>query len=349
MLVNRPEPALAPTAALSQGRRPTSDSDEPAMTPPNAAPIITVFGGGGFVGRYVCEALLKAGARLRVAERHPRRAMFLQPLASVGQLSFTTADMARPDSVARAVDGADAVVNLVGVFAGNLDAVHVEGPRRAATQAAAGGAKAFVHVSAIGADPQSPSQYGRTKGEGEAAVRAAFAGATIIRPSLVFGAEDQLTNRFAALARLPLLPVIAPARRFQPIFVGDLARAIAAAALDPARHAGKTYDLAGPEVMTMRELNAAIARLAGQSPELVDVPDFAASALATLGFLPGAPLTRDQWLMLQRDNVAAPGAPGLEAFDIVPTPLEAVAGGWLGRFRKGGRFAPLATPAEPAA
>ncbi|MCY7338504.1 MAG: sugar nucleotide-binding protein, partial [Sphingomonas bacterium] len=203
-----------------------------------------------------------------------------------------------------------------------------------------------VQVSAIGADPASASNYGRTKGLGEEAVRAAFPTATIIRPSVVFGPEDQFTNRFAAMAKLPLLPVIAPNTRFQPIFVRDLGRAIAAAALDPGSHGGKTYELAGPEAMTMRELNARIAAMAGQSPNLVDVPDFVAGAMAMLGFLPGAPLSRDQWIMLQRDNVAAAGAPGLEAFGIEPTPIGAVAPGWLGRFVKGGRFAPRANSFE---
>ena len=171
-------------------------------------------------------------------------------------------------------------------------------------------------------------------------MRAAFPTATIIRPSLVFGREDRLTNRFAGMARLPVLPVIAPRTRFQPLYVRDLAQAIAAAVLDPQRHGGRTFELGGPEAMTMRALNQQVAALAGQSPDLADVPDFAAAMMARFGFLPGAPLTRDQWAMLQRDCVAEAGAPGLEAFGIAPTPLAAVAGEWLGRFRQGGRFAP---------
>ncbi len=166
---------------------------------------------------------------------------------------------------------------------------------------------------------------------------------------MVFGAEDQFTNRFASMARLPVLPVIAPNTRFQPVFVRDLAQAIAAAALDPKTHGGKTYELAGPDAMTMRELNAEIAGLADQSPELVDVPDFAAAAMAALGFLPGAPLSRDQWLMLQTDNVPSGDLPGFKAFGIVPTPMSAAAPEWLGRFRKGGRFAPRASSIEPVA
>ena len=308
--------------------------------------FVTVFGGGGFIGRYVCEALLKAGSRLRVAEREPRRAFFLQPLGEVGQLSFIAADLGRPQTIARAIDGASAVINLVGIFKGNLDAIHVDGAGRAAAAARAAGAAAFVQVSAIGADPVSASNYGRTKGLGEEAVRAAFPTATIIRPSVVFGPEDKFTNRFAAMARLPLLPVIAPNTRFQPIYVRDLGRAIAAAALDPGTHGGKIYELAGPEALTMRDLNLRIAAMAGHSPALIDVPDFAARAMASLGFLPGAPLSRDQWIMLQRDNVPAPGAFGLEAFGIDPTPLGAVAPYWLERFVKGGRFARRATNYE---
>lgn len=309
-------------------------------------PLVTVLGGGGFIGRYVCEALLRGGARLRVAQRDPRRAWFLQPLGSVGQVSVTAADLARPASIERAVAGSDAVVNLVGAFDGDLDAVHVNGPRHAAAAALATGASAFVHLSAIGADPDSASRYGRTKGEGEAAVREAFAGATILRPSLVFGVEDQLTNRFAGLAALPIMPVIAPNSKFQPVFVRDVGQAVAKAALEPATYGGKTFDLAGPEVMTMRAMIERICAMAGRTPAFLDLPDVAASALSSLGFLPGAPLTKDQWLMLQRDNVAAVGSKGLDAFGIAPTALEAVAPEWLGRFVKGGRFAPRATVTE---
>ena len=302
--------------------------------------LVTVFGGGGFIGRYVCEALFKSGIRVRVADRHPRRAYFLQPLAAIGQLDLVPADIGRRPSVARAVEGASAVINLVGILKGDFEALQAEGAGTVAEEAGRAGAKALVHVSAIGADPDSPSRYGASKARGEARVRSAFPGATIIRPSLVFGPEDQLTNRFASLmSRLPIYPVIAPRTRFQPVYVRDLARAIADAALDPRRHAGKTYEIAGPQVMTMRRLTESIAAMSGQSPMLVDVPDIAAAALSRLGFLPGAPLTRDQWLMLQRDNVAASKTAGLYAFGITPTPLAAVADEWLARFRRGGRFA----------
>ena len=305
-----------------------------------AEQLVTVFGGGGFIGRYVCEYLLKAGVRVRVAERNPRRAFFLQPLAAVGQLDLVPADITRRESVDGAVEGASAVINMVGILDGAFPAVHVDGAATIAQAARAHGADALVHVSAIGADPASESRYGASKGEGEATVRAAFPKATIVRPSLVFGPEDNLSNRFATLmSRLPVYPVIAPGTRFQPVYVRDLARAIAAAALDPGKHGRKTYEIAGPEVLTMRQLSEYIAEASGQSPAFVDLPNVAAAAISHLGFLPGAPLTHDQWLMLGRDNVAAKNSVGLAAFGITPTPMAAVAPEWLARFREGGRFA----------
>jgi uncharacterized protein YbjT (DUF2867 family) len=315
----------------------------------SSPPFVTVFGGGGFIGRYVCEYLLKAGARVRVAQRYPKRAHFLQPLGQVGQIDFAAADVTRPATVEAAVAGADAVVNLVAVMVRGMMTINGTGAGNVASAAAAAGARALVHVSAIGADADGPADYARSKAAGEAAVKAAFPKATIIRPSLVFGAEDQLTNRFARLlSLLPFYPVIAPGTRFQPVFVRDLGQAITAAALDPAAHAGKTYELGGPEVMTMHQLTEEIAALAGQRSELIDLPAPVSGLIAKMGFLPGAPLTQDQWLMLQRDNVATSRARGLSAFGIEPTPLGAVAGDWLGRFREGGRFAATKTAAAPA-
>jgi len=299
--------------------------------------LVTVFGGGGFIGRYVCEQLLRRGARLRVASREPRSAHFIQPLGQVGQWGLVRADITDPKAVRRAVDGADAVVNLVGSFK-RMRVVHVDGARNVAEAASDAGARCMVHVSAIGADPVGEAEYSRTKGEGEAAVRSAFPKATIIRPSLVFGPEDQLTNRLAAMARLPILPVIAPNCRFQPVYVEDLACAIAAAVLEPQRHSARTYEIGGPQVFTMRELVREILKASGCETELVDVPAPVASLISWLGFLPFAPLTRDQWLMLQSDNVPAAGSKGLEAFGIRPTPLGAVAPEWLGMYG-GNRFA----------
>ena len=300
--------------------------------------LVTVFGGAGFIGRYVCEELLSADVRVRVVSRDPGRAHFIQPLAQIGQWGIQRADITKPEAVREAVEGATSVINLVGTF-DHMGATHVEGARNVAEAAREAGAGALVHVSAIGADPDSESEYGRTKGIGEAEVRKAFPGATIIRPSLAFGPEDDLTNRLAALGRLPVLPVIAPRCRFQPVYVEDLGKAVAIAALNPREHAGKIYEIAGPQVMTMRELTAAIMRESGRDPELIDSPDIISSALSWFGWLPGAPLTRDQWLMLQRDNVAGEGTQGLDAFGIPPTPFAAVAGAWLGRFWRGGRFA----------
>jgi NADH dehydrogenase len=300
--------------------------------------LVTVFGGAGFIGRYVCELLFKSGVRVRIASRDPRNDYFIQPLAQVGQFGFEQADIRSPESVRNAVKSATAVVNLVGVFGREMHRIHVEGARNVAEAAREAGAAALVHISAMGADIASASNYGRTKGEGEEAVRRGFPDATIVRPSLVFGPEDELTNRFAAMARLPFLPVIAAKRNFQPVYVRDLARAIVAAALEPGRFAGKTYEIGGPQVMSMVELQQAILAITGQDTEIVHIPDFVAGLIAKLGFLPGAPLTRDQWLMLQRDNVPTGKLPGLEAFGINPTPLAAVAYEWLGRFNRGGRF-----------
>ena len=300
---------------------------------------VTVFGGDGFIGRYVCEALFRSGVRVRVASRDTRNSYFIQPLGQVGQFGFVQADVRNLESVRRAVYDASIVINLVGVFGRQMQSVHVDGARHVAEAAREAGAKSLVHISAMGADPDSASNYGRTKGEGEAAVRKAFPAATIVRPSLVFGAEDNLTNRFAAMARLPFLPVIACKRNFQPVYVRDLAKAIAMAALDPTAHGGQTYEIGGPQVLSMVELHRAIFELTGQDPDLLPLPDAFGSLLSSFGWLPGAPLTRDQWMMLQRDNVPSGELPGLEAFGINPTPLAAVGYEWLGRFHRGGKFA----------
>lgn len=299
--------------------------------------LVTVFGGGGFIGRYVAQRLLKRGARVRIVARDPRHAFFIRPQGGLGQTQFIAADVTKPESIARAVQGSDAVVNLVGVLTGAFDAIHVEGARNVAAAAAQAGARAFVQMSAIGADRASPSAYGRSKGEGEAAVRAAFPAATILRPSIVFGAEDQFLNRFARMMQLsPVVPVIAPATRFQPVFVADVARAVASAALEPGAHGGHLYELGGPEVLTMRQVNELIARLIERRPLFIDMPDPIA---ATLARMPMSPLTMDQWIMLTRDNVVSPGAETLAAFGLSATPIETVALDWLIKFQRLGRFA----------
>lgn len=302
--------------------------------------LITVLGGGGFVGRYVVQRLLARGARVRIAQREPRQAVFLKPLGGLGQTQFVAADVRDAASVARAVQGSDAVINLVGSFA-DMAAVQAAGAGHVAAAAKAAGVRALVHVSAIGADADSASAYGRSKGEGEAAVRAAFPDAAILRPSIIFGREDRFINRFAGLIRaLPVVPVIAPNARFQPVYVGDVADAIVAALGTAA--AGQTFELGGPEVLTMGALQRWIATATGHNPLFVDVPDAVAALLAAgFGWAPGAPITRDQWRMLQQDNVVA-GTDGLAALGVAPTALETVADGWLVIYRRHGRFGQLA-------
>lgn len=299
--------------------------------------LVTVFGGGGFVGRQVAQALMARGARVRVAQRDPSTALRVKPLGGLGQVQFIAADIRKPDSVARAVEGCDIVINLVGILNGDFDAVHHQGAANVAQAAAAAGARTLVHMSAIGADADSPSAYGRSKAAGEAAVKAAFPGATIIRPSIIFGPEDQFLNRFAdIIAMAPIVPVIGGATKFQPVYVADVAQAIANAAEQPGVHGGQTFELAGPQVMSMKAINGWIAKAIGRDQPLIDVPHAFASLLARL---PGAPITRDQLAMLGRDNVVADGAKGLDALGVVATPMDGVADKWMVRYRKHGRFA----------
>jgi len=306
--------------------------------------LVTVFGGSGFLGRYVVPALLKQGSRVRVAARTASGSWHLQTQGGLGQTQFVAADIRRGASVAHALDGADAVVNLVGILDGDFEAVQLDGARIVAEAAARQGVGALVHVSAIGADPASASRYGQSKGAGEVAVLSAFPGATVLRPSIVFGREDQFINRFAALiCALPIVPIIRGETRFQPVYVGDVAAAVAQAVADPLRHGGKTYELGGPQRMTMARINHWIAENTGRAPRFAAMPDWMAAAMAKgLGWMPGAPMTQDQWLMLQSDNVVT-GVDGLAAMGIEPTPLDAVADDWLVRYRRNGRFA-----AEPA-
>ncbi|MFN3474320.1 MAG: complex I NDUFA9 subunit family protein [Blastomonas sp.] len=302
--------------------------------------LITIFGGGGFLGRHITQHLTAAGARVRIAQRNIRIAQDVKPLGNLGQTQLVAADITKPESVARAVHGADAVINLVGILKGDFDAIHHVGAGNVAKAAAAAGCAALVHVSAIGADASSKSAYGRSKAHGEAAVRAAFPTATILRPSIVFGRDDQFVNRFAGLiASLPVVPIIGGKAKFQPVYVDDVAQAVTMSLADPARFGGQLFELGGPEAISMAELNARIAREIGADRSFIAMPDGISSLMAGLtGWLPGAPITRDQWAMLQTDNVVAPGAAGLEAFGIAPTPMAAVIGEYLVRFRKHGRF-----------
>ena len=297
--------------------------------------LITVFGGGGFLGRYVAQALLHQGARLRIACRNANSANHIKPLGNLGQVQLMAADIRKPASVKRAVMDADAVVNLVGSFA-DMDAVQNIGAGIVAQAAADAGVGALVHISAIGADAHSDAQYGQSKASGEAAVHAAFSSAVILRPSIVFGREDQFINRFAGLIRmLPVVPVIGAATKFQPVFVGDIAKAVAAALV---HQDGRVLELGGPEIFSMMELNRWIAKAIGRDPLFIEVPDIAAQMLAKgTGWMPGAPITDDQFKMLGGDNVVT-GTDGLAAYDIVPTPLDVIAADWLHIYRKHGRF-----------
>lgn len=304
--------------------------------------LVTIFGGGGFLGRYIAQDLLRADLRIRVAERNPGDAFFIQPLGGLGQRQFVAADITRPETLPRALEGADVAINLVGILDGDFDRVHVEGARNAAEAARAAGVSDFIQISAIGADEDAPSRYARTKARGEKAVREAMPQAIVFRPSIVFGAEDGFTNRFAALARMipGPLPVMRPETKFQPVFVADVAEAVAQAAAHPERYRGETFELGGPDVMTMTEINRFILDATGRrGRETVAVPDAVGRAIAKLGWLPGAPITWDQWQSLQTDNLVGEGARGFEAFGIAPRPMAAVAESWLVRYQTHGRFA----------
>ena len=298
--------------------------------------LVTLIGGGGFLGRYVAQALMRAGARVRIAQRDPRPPYFLRTQGGLGQTQFAGVDAARPDTILRAVQGSDAVVNLVGTFAtGSMQALHVDGARAVAQAAARVGVDALVHISAIGADPAGPSIYARTKADGEAAVRDAFPRATILRPSVVFGPEDQFLNRFARMIEtLPVVPILRAAARFQPVYVANVAQAVHAALSSPDRFGAATFELGGPDVVTMIGLQRWIAAQIDRSPWFLELPDVAGSLLSKL---PGSPIGADQWLMLQRDTVAT-GDHGLAELGVAPTAMATVAPAWLVRYHKAGRF-----------
>jgi uncharacterized protein YbjT (DUF2867 family) len=311
--------------------------------------VATVFSGSGFIGRYVVKRLAARGHVVRVAVRDPEAALYLKTAGVVGQVVPLYAPVQNEADVHRAVDGAALVVNLVGILAerrsGDFQRIQAEGAGRIARLAMAAGATRLVHVSAIGADPASPSRYGSSKAAGEQAVRAAFPAAAILRPALVFGPEDDLFNRFATMAqRLPVMPVVCGATRFQPVYVGDVADAVLAGLVQEDA-AGTLFELAGPRVLNMRELLAYVLELTGRHRPLVPVPmAMARLHAAVLERLPGKLLTRDQLRMLERDNLPTTGAPGLAALGVVPTPMDLVVPAYLRRYRPGGgRNANLAT------
>jgi NADH dehydrogenase len=314
----------------------------------NQETLVTVFGGSGFLGRNVVRALAKRGYRIRVGVRRPELAGYLQPLGRVGQIHAVQANVRYPASVEAAMRDSSIAINLIGILteggAQSFDAVQAKGAETIARTAAAVGAR-MVHVSAIGADANSPSAYGRTKAAGEQAVLAAVPSATIMRPSLLFGPEDEFTNRFAALARIsPFLPLIGGGTtRMQPAYVGDVATAVADA-VDGRTKPGATYELGGPEVLTMREIMEIILEITERKRMLVSLPWGLAKFQAMfLQFAPGAlKLTPDQVMMLQSDNVVSDAARAagltLEGLGITPDSMEAVAPQYLWRFRAAGQF-----------
>jgi NADH dehydrogenase len=302
--------------------------------------LFTIFGGTGFIGRYVVERLADRGARILIISRSPRsHGVHLQPLGAVGQIVVQSADLSSETALRRAVAGAAGAVNLIGILHETrrqpFDEVHGALPGRLAAAARAEGVPRMVQISAIGADAGSASAYARSKAEGERRVREAFPAATILRPSIVIGPEDGFFNRFAALARvLPALPLIGGgSTRFQPVYVGDVAGAVVAA-LERDDCRGRTYELGGPQIYTFADLMRYMLQVVGRRRLLIDVPFGLAHLQARLlELLPAPPLTRDQVEILKQDNVVSPGAPGLEALGISPTPIELIVPQYLARYR----------------
>jgi len=322
-----------------------------------SAPICTIFGGSGFVGRYVAQRMARRGWRVRVAVRRPNDAHFVRPYGDVGQVEPMQANIRDDASVARAVAGATAVINCVGILAEggkqSFGAVHAEGAARIAKAAAAAGATSLVHISAIGADADSLSAYARSKAEAEAAVTEAFPNAVILRPSIIFGTEDQFFNRFGAMARLtPVIPAVGADTRFQPVYVDDVAEAAARAAVGDA--APGVYELGGPAVHSFRDLMEIMLTSVHRRRLVVNVPFGVARMMAkvcglvqtlSLGLIPAA-ITTDQVELLKSDNVVAPGAKGFDALGIKPVPAEAVIDSYLYAWRPYGQYAKITEAAK---
>lgn len=309
--------------------------------------LVTVYGGSGFLGRHVVRALAKRHYRIRVAVRRPELAGHLQPLGRVGQIHAVQTNIRNAESVSAAARGADVLINLVGILAEGgrqkFDAVHRDGAEQIALAASAHGAR-LIHVSAIGADENSPAHYGRSKAQAEMLVRAAVPGAIVMRPSIIFGPEDTFFNRFAALARfLPALPLIGGGNtRMQPVFVGNVAAAIAEA-VDGHAKPGTTYELGGPDVLTFKELMQYVLKTIERRRALVPLPFGLARLKAMfLQYLPNAPLTPDQVEMLRVDNVVSDDAKRdrrtLEGLGITPDSIAAIVPTYLWRFRRTGQF-----------
>jgi uncharacterized protein YbjT (DUF2867 family) len=314
----------------------------------NNRTLITIYGGSGFIGRHVVRAIAKTGARMRVAVRRPELAGHLQPLGGVGQINAVQANVRFPDSLLAAAEGADAVINLVGILFPSgkqtFSAVMDEGARHVAEAAREAGASALVHVSAIGADKDSSSAYARSKAEGEAAVREVFPGAVILRPSVVFGPEDDFFNRFAALARIaPVLPLIGGGNtRFEPVFAGDVAKAVIAGLTGTAK-SGAPYELGGPEVLTLKQVMQRVLTYTMRRRPLVPVPFWLAKLKGSfLQLLPNPMLTVDQVKLLETDNVVSEEAKRakrtLEGLAIEPVAIAAVVPAYLEQYRPRGQF-----------
>jgi NADH dehydrogenase len=310
--------------------------------------LVTIYGGSGFIGRHLVGAIAKTGARMRVAVRRPELAGHLQPLGGVGQINAVQANVRYPDSLLAAARGADAVVNLVGILfptgKQTFEAVQDEGAAHVAEAARAAGVRAMVHVSAIGANEHSRSAYARSKAEGEAAVRRVFPDAVILRPSVVFGPEDDFFNRFAALARLlPALPLIGGgATKFQPVFVGDVVKTVLAGLTGKA-HAGAPYELGGPEVLTLKQVMERVLAYSMRKRFLVPLPFWLAKFQAAfLQLLPNPLLTIDQVRLLENDNVVSEEAKrsgrDLEGLGIEPVAIAAIVPDYLEQFRPRGQF-----------
>jgi len=310
--------------------------------------LVTVFGGSGFVGTQAVRYLAKAGWRIRVAVRNPNLAYKMRLLGDVGQIDVVQANVRNQPSIERALDGATASLNMVGLLRETgrqgFQSIHVMGAKTVAEAAWGMGVRRIVQVSAIGADPNGPSKYARTKAEGEAAVRQVFPDAAIVRPSIVFGNGDSFFNKFATMAQFsPVLPLIGGGlTRFQPVFVGDVGRALARVVADEAS-AGQTFELAGPGIFTFRELMEKMLAETGQRRLLLPVPWPVARALGRIADLGAAlippPVTADQVESLRVDNVVSGQHPGLAELGITPTTLEAVLPTYLYRYRKGGQYA----------
>tara|TARA_B100000678_G_scaffold286204_1_gene290550 strand:- start:109 stop:1059 length:951 start_codon:yes stop_codon:yes gene_type:complete len=308
-----------------------------SRTNPLTDKLVTIFGGSGFIGRHVAEDLLQLGARVRIASRTPEDAFSLKPLAKLGQLQFARCNLLDEASVRACVDGSYAVVNLVGSFDGNLMKLMGEAAGTLATAAKETGAHSFVQISAIGADPEGPSEYAQAKALGEQLVREAFPEATVLRPSIIFGPDGGILQMFAPLiAAMPVLPVFAPDSPLQMVHVDDVAAAIATALRGPETHAGNTYELAGPDRWTMMELNERIAKAQRRKRTFLPMPDAASAAFAAF---PGTPMGTDQWRMLQAGSVASGDTPGFAELGIQPRPLELVIDRYMEHHRKHGRFA----------